>query len=80
MAILTVQESVDLLRSTANHVMADGSMSFYPMHARAILDVLAAFETVCSVCDALQAQIDAHNPPAHEVIDDYGDDVTAVTL
>lgn len=53
MAILTLQESVDLLKATANNVMADGSVSMYPLHARAILDVLAAFEDAQKQLDAV---------------------------
>ncbi len=44
MTILTVQESAELLKATANNVMADGSVSMYPLHARAILDVVSALE------------------------------------
>ena len=59
MAILTVNESVELLKKLTHRSMNDGYVILQPSYARAILDVLQAFETVSATCDALQAQIDA---------------------
>ena len=45
MAILTVNESADMLKRLATNVMDHGdSMYLYPSYAQAILDVLAALE------------------------------------
>lgn len=55
MAILTVQESADMLKRMAERVIDDNrSQPLYPSYARAILDVLAALATVTAERDELK--------------------------
>lgn len=53
MAILTVNESADMLKRVATEVMNGEVVRVSPSYARAILDVLAAFEDAQKRLDAV---------------------------
>ncbi len=67
MAILTVQESADMLKRMAERVIDDNrSQPLYPSYARAILDVLAALENAQKQLAAVPVEeIRHHRAGAH---------------
>ena len=71
MAILTVQESADMLKRVATEVMGGEVIRVSPSYARAILDVLAALEDVTAERDALKAQLDAVPESRDDMEDKY---------